>query len=608
MIEKNISLVIEKKVNISGKYYVDGIPHGTDIVGMLEGLLKESRTAKQEVFVNFLGLSKCTLIVCNILYRFGYVPLSDVTKAEMHVKDYRYRITKNQTYYIQVKTGYKSFVTLQCVEPVIGLKQMPQTKEEAEKDLELYHYVRDSFLAGKKRSENRILYSSASISRTLFNSKNHDFAKSARLQGHITIGDKKYKRGYFCEKYNRPGTHGGMCYVSEKGYKYNGPGIVLDVNSLYDYVMCNTPMPTSALLKIGVGTMPKRYLNRKLYYTVQKVTVSASLKKDGVACIVADNSRGNEYMTHMCKRNLTLNQADRDLLFDNYNITYYRIKSYIVYQAGNSAYKKYIEPLYKQKKTLKKGIQRDYVKMCLVGFIGTFARKIHKMDYILNSTDDEVLYGVNEPVSAEEYDDRLNKSDGLCYINNAVVSAGKKYIISYIKKHQGRFLYTDTDSIHLSGTEIPEDIPISDEMGDFKVEHTYTECAYHWQKEYCIKEDGIVKPTIAGTPKDTKFDAVSDPFTKNYNIKLISESVEDCDVSYREEPRKCEEKVKTHEQRVQEEADEWIDNNRTMPKIWQHYRDMRREKEREEERENQMILKQIDDLLGTHLSVFTNCI
>lgn len=585
MIEKDVSLIMKKEVNMSGRYYMDSVSYGTDIIGLLESLLKESRSAKQEVFVNFLGLSKCALIISNILYKIGYTPLDSATKAEMHVHEYRYRLSKDQAYYIQIKTGYKSFVTLQCVETVIGLKQIPQTQEEAEKDFELYHYVRDSFLAGKKRSENRILYSSASISRTLFNAKNHDFAKAVRLQGYITIGKKKYKRGYFCERYNRSGTHGGMCYVSDKGYKYNGPGIVLDVNSLYDYVMCNMSMPTSTLLKIGVGAMPGKYLNRKLYYTVQKVTVTATLKENGVACIVADDSRGNEYLSKIQKRHLTLNQADRDMLFDNYNILYYRIKSYIVYQAGNSAYRKYIEPLYKDKKALKKGIKRDYVKMCLVGFIGTFARKVQKMDYLLRSTEDGQLYGLNKPVDAGEYDYRLSKSDGLCYINNAVVSAGKKYIISFIKKHQDRFLYTDTDSIHLSGTEIPDDIPISDELGDFKVEHTYTECCYHGQKEYCIKENGIVKPTIAGTPKDTKFNTVTDPFCKTYNIKLISEDVSNCDVSYEEEARNMERKEKTPEERAQEEVNEWIDNKKTMPKIWRNFKEHYRKTHLKEERE-----------------------
>lgn len=102
----------------------------------------------------------------------------------------------------------------------------------------------------------------------------------------------------------------------------------------------------------------------------------------------------------------------------------------------------------------------------------------------------------------------LNRIDGACFINAGIVSASRLYIVSYIKKHMDRFLYTDTDSIHLKGQDIPSDIPISDKMGDFKVEHTFTKCKYKGIKNYIIVEDGHIIPTIAGVPKDS-FDTIT---------------------------------------------------------------------------------------------------
>lgn len=565
MIETTVYLTIKKDGSEGVYHYGGGTP---DIITLIDDLIGTAKGRKQEVFVHFLGLSKCALIIANVLYRMGYTPVVGKNKNEMHVGEYRYRITKDTAYYIQVKAGYKSFITMQAVESVIGLRQPPETDDEAKKDIELYKYVRASFLAGKKRSENRILYSSASISRTLFNALNPDFCKAVGAVAKVHLKDKVYNKGEFLERYNRPGTHGGMCFVSEKGYSYRGAGIVLDVNSLYDYIATHYDMPSPRLLRGGYGTMPKRYLNRKLYYTVQKVEVTATLKTTGIACISADSTQGSAYLTSMEMRVLTLNQSDRDLLFDNYSISYYRIKSYLVFATGNDAFRKYIVPLYEKKRTLKKGIERDYIKMCLVGFIGTFARKIQKQDYILYTTEDGTLYGARTPKAADEYAKALSKSDGLVYINNAIVAGARHYIISWIKKYPGRFLYTDTDSIHLSGSDVPSDIPISDKMGDFKVEHTFTDCVYHGQKAYAYIENGDIVPTIAGTPKDTPFTDINDIFTKPYNIKLITEDIKNLEVLYKEEPRTfVKPDDKTAEERKRERDFEWYDNNVVLPEM-----------------------------------------
>ena len=78
-------------------------------------------------------------------------------------------------------------------------------------------------------------------------------------------------------------------------------------------------------------------------------------------------------------------------------------------------------------------------------------------------------------------------------------------MVSIIKKHYDRFLYTDTDSLHLSGEQIPDDITISDKIGDFKIEHTFTQCTYKGIKQYMLVEDNKIVQCVSGIPKDALY-------------------------------------------------------------------------------------------------------
>lgn len=235
-----------------------------------------------------------------------------------------------------------------------------------------------------------------------------------------------------------------------------------------------------------------------------RLEVSATLKENGIPCILADGVHysGCDYLTKMHKRKLTLTESDREMLFDNYNISYYKIESYVVFRSDKKIFADYIKPLYEHKRTLPKGMERDFVKSMLVGFIGTFARKVYTSDYDFVEKDG-CLIAQKISKTANEIEKEYKRLDGMCFLNAAIVSASRQYIVSFIKRHMDRFLYTDTDSIHLSGQDIPSDIPISDKMGDFKVEHTFTKCEYRDIKKYMIVENGVIIPTIAGIPKDS---------------------------------------------------------------------------------------------------------
>lgn len=498
----DVEMVMEQGTSV---FYLD--KEKSSIIDIIDTLTKEASRFEWEIFVNFLGLSKCYLSVLNVLALEGYtLPMSTDKKRDMRKGDVRYRIAKNTCFYIQAKVGEKRYLTFQTVETVIALKQMPESLDQADENMELYHIARESFLGGLKRSENRILYSSSSISRTSFNRANPQYAKEAgSLRRIVKINGELVRKSVYLEKELRPCIHSGLCFVSELGRIYDGPGIVLDVNSLYDYTACTAQLPAPSLLKVIEGTPKEEDVDRDTVYTIWKCEVSATLKDNGIPCIEADGEGSifdAGYLRSMSRRYITLTQADRDMLYRNYHITYFRICRVYIFPVERGEFKRYIEPLYEKKRTLPKGPERDFVKNQLVGFIGTFARRVHHDKYELAKNEDGTYKRVRQFLKPDEYDDKLDKTQGLLFVNAAIVSASRKYILSYIRRHRDRFLYTDTDSIHLAGTDIPRDIPVSDKLGDFKVEHVFSKCYYRNTKSYAMVEDGRVITTIAGVPKD----------------------------------------------------------------------------------------------------------
>lgn len=473
---------------------------------VIKNLTSGSRHDKAEYFVAWSGLKYQRMTIVNVLAKMGYTYIDGATKKQLHVGDFRGRFTQGKCFYLQIKTAKAGYVTLQAVETVIGSKRPAQDTSELKSMLDLYHYTRRTFLDGLKRSETRILYSSSSISRTMYNRKHKawNFTEGSYKKTYVKVGSEKIKKNVFIESYIRPCVHGGYNNMDPRASSYKGDGIVLDINSLYPYIASHKTLPSTYLIATDKGAPDRKYIRHKeSFYTFLKVTVSATLKRDGLACILPDNTlfSDSHYLTTMTKRKLTLSEADRALLFDNYDITYYRIDSYMIFRASRTDFRGYISDLY-GKKAQATGIERDFYKSMLNGLIGTFAKQVYKDEYYLDM--EEGYYILKKrPVDEQAYKEALKAVSGLSYLNVAVVSEARKYIISYIKKHKERWLYTDTDSLHLSGKEIPGDIPVSDMMGDFKLEHDFETVRYYGVKKYIMTEHGHIIPTIAGLPKDT---------------------------------------------------------------------------------------------------------
>lgn len=460
-----------------------------------------SQTGKKgNLYINFYGLSTEKDLIFNILYHMGYSPIRTTRKKDMKVKDFRYAISRSKCYYIQIKVHEKAFITIQNVECIIGTDDLSLTGKAI---FELFHKVKDFYTEGLKRKD-RILYTISGMSRNLFSRVNPDYARTLNVYRGTNrkINDKPMN--VFLEEYCRPAVRGGFMFLTNEGIGYTGCGISLDVNSIYPYVSRETYIPTTQF--IGVYNGEPESIKSYFYY-IYKVKVYG-MECISIPCICRDTSlTGSDYIGSAKQVKLTLTETDLELLKENYKYDRIEYISYVVFNKSKVPFKRYFDTLYEHKRT-STGAQRQVPKFFMNTFIGNFLRKPYTKTDILKECEDGFLRTVEEPLTKEEtIKQKLNVS-GLCYIGGAILSAARAKIIHDIKSipdWEDRWLYSDTDSIYLKGYEVPKEIHISDRMGDYKVEHTFTDCVFYGNKQYILsdKNDGLVCK-LAGVPITTR--------------------------------------------------------------------------------------------------------
>lgn len=318
----------------------------------------------------------------------------------------------------------------------------------------------------------------------------------------------------------RQAYKGGFTYLNPK---YAGKdiknGIVLDVNSLYPSVMYYSPLP------YGEGKyFTGKYINDDNYNLyIQMFRCQFKLKKGYIPTIQLKNnmffvpteyleSSKGEYIT-MCLTNI-----DLELFFEHYEvydidyISGWKFRSYI------GLFKNYIDKWNKikvQATIEKNGAMRSIAKLMLNSLYGKFALNPKvKSKYPFLGDDDIIHYKI-----VQEEDRKP------IYIPMGVfITSWARYkTITSAQKVYDRFIYADTDSLHLEGEEIPEGLEISDtELGKWKLESRFTKARFIRQKSYIEEIDNKLKITCAGMPESCYKYVTWDNFHKGaeYNGKL----------------------------------------------------------------------------------------
>ena len=314
------------------------------------------------------------------------------------------------------------------------------------------------------------------------------------------IGNKEFTRHFPPPDYDadiRQAYRGGFTYLQPKyADKDIDNGIVLDVNSLYPYVM------HERLLPYGEGIFFEgEYKQDELYpLYVQMFRCNFELKENHIPTIQIKHSLSfcpTEYLTSSNGEDvtLTLTSVDMELFKEHYNLYNVEYFSGWKFKGSTELFKPYIDKWYKikQESTLNGNKpMRTLAKLMQNALYGKFALNPRVQSKIPYYEDNRVKYRYGEV----EYRNPVYIPVG-CF----VTAWARDKTIRAAQNCYNRFVYADTDSLQLIGTDYPEELEIDPiKLGAWKHESTFTRARFIRQKSYIEEIDGVLNVTCAGLP------------------------------------------------------------------------------------------------------------
>lgn len=262
------------------------------------------------------------------------------------------------------------------------------------------------------------------------------------------------------DKWLRHSYYGGLSMVDFKNVekfskKKNRNGVVLDVNSLYPFCMSTFLLPYGRPV---IKQEPYEELTEEFKKTyplyVQEITIYDMQLKKGKCPFVqvkdAMDFNGREVLnTNINKKGeqvpitLLLCSPLFELLFENYNINGYELGRSICFKGSYNLFKNYID-FWSKIKQESSGSLRAISKLRQNGLYGKFGTSVLCEEFNIKADNDKF----------EIEHTHLDYATDNIYLPIAsfITSYAKKYLVSAINSNKDRFMYCDTDSVHLYGT------------------------------------------------------------------------------------------------------------------------------------------------------------
>lgn len=309
------------------------------------------------------------------------------------------------------------------------------------------------------------------------------------------LGKKEFLKRFPPPEYDnaiRQSYRGGYTYLKEgEAEKNQGEGIVLDVNSMYPWAMYECMLPYES----GVYFSGKYEDDPIFTVYIQMFTCAFKLKAGHLPTFQLKGNlhfAENEYVTSSLVKALypekeiyeeitiCMTSVDLQLFLEHYDII-----GEIIWQGGykfkatNQLFRPYIDHWMEYKiESEKKGdrVGRLVAKLMLNNLYGKFAtnpERASKEPYIENG---RVRY---KCLPFEKI------SPVYIPVGSFITAYARDKIIRSAQQLYDRFIYADTDSLHLKGTDFPEGIEIdSYKLGAWKVESQFYKARFLRQKTY----------------------------------------------------------------------------------------------------------------------------
>lgn len=291
----------------------------------------------------------------------------------------------------------------------------------------------------------------------------------------------------------RTAYRGGFTYAAERFQgKMQGGGIVLDVNSLYPYVMRTSQLPYGLPEFVEGKVEPTE--TRPL--TIFRVTFTAKLKPEHIPCIqVKGGTYWNpaEYLKVIDEpTTLTVTNVDWALFTEHYDITVLEWLGGWRFKSNRGFFDKYIDK-WAEVKANSSGGKREIAKLHLNSLYGKFASNPNVTSKFPVLRDGAVQY----KRGPDETRPPVYTPMGIF-----ITAYARDLTIRAAQANYDTFAYADTDSLHLLRDDVPETIDVHESrMGAWKLEYKFENAFYVRAKAYLeCKSDGEYVNRIAGLP------------------------------------------------------------------------------------------------------------
>lgn len=324
---------------------------------------------------------------------------------------------------------------------------------------------------------------------------------------HDNIVRKTYKGGftYVNPKFKNKTVYDGLCY---------------DVNSMYPWAMRYNYLPYG---------QPKpftgEYIKDDLYpLYVISFHANFKLKEGKIPCIQIKKSwkhMENEYITESDIEGdtLYLTSVDFELFKECYEYEIIEYYGGLKFAQCKGVFDSYIDDFMKIKAETR-GAKRAISKLFLNGLYGKFGSnpvRQKKTPYL--DLEDNVKYKLSEKEIADPV---------YTAVATFVTSYCRDRIIRSAMEVVDRFIYADTDSLHLIGTEIPSIEIHKSKLGAWKLEYVLKKGKFIRQKTYLEETDeGEIIKRICGCPDRCKDKIDFDNFNEGLTVdgKLMPKRV-----------------------------------------------------------------------------------
>lgn len=287
---------------------------------------------------------------------------------------------------------------------------------------------------------------------------------------------------------------GGIAMPSKKwARKRVGRGIVIDKNSMYPWVM------RTKLLPYGKPWWSEVEDDDADLF-ILSLTFTAKLKPNHIPCIQIKRSiqfNSQEFLEEVKEpTTVSITSVDLEMWQEQYDLKIWAINGYWNFKGIEGLFNDYIDK-WMAVKANSTGGARTIAKLHLNSLYGKFAK----------NTDVTGKRPVLDETGAVQYVmcDHEESNPVYTAMGAFITAYARQDLIRSAQANYDRFLYCDTDSLHLLGEEEPDLWLHPTELGAWKVEHDgrpFDEAVFLRAKQYCERFGDHDDVHIAGLPHE----------------------------------------------------------------------------------------------------------